>query len=77
MADILLKLSKCSFPEIGSLVEIDEFEYSVSGRAMTLNTNELVQLGNFPQSPLANVQLIYFVSSGSCKHTYCPPIDST
>jgi len=52
MADILLELSKCAFPKIGSLVEIDEFEYSVSGRAMTLNTNELVQLRNFPQSKL-------------------------
>ncbi|OBT61758.1 hypothetical protein VE03_09100 [Pseudogymnoascus sp. 23342-1-I1] len=48
MADILLELSKCSFPEIGSLVEAKEFEYSVLERAMTLNTNELVQLGNFP-----------------------------
>ncbi|KFZ18178.1 hypothetical protein V502_04242 [Pseudogymnoascus sp. VKM F-4520 (FW-2644)] len=30
MADILLELSKCSFPEVGSLVETREFEYSVS-----------------------------------------------
>ncbi|KFY86522.1 hypothetical protein V500_07577 [Pseudogymnoascus sp. VKM F-4518 (FW-2643)] len=35
MADILLELSKCSFPEVGSLVETREFEYSVSERAMT------------------------------------------
>ncbi|KAL5344497.1 hypothetical protein ACLOAV_010478 [Pseudogymnoascus australis] len=54
MADILLELSKCSFLEVGSLVETDEFEYSVSERAMTLNTNELVQLGNFPPSQLCS-----------------------
>ncbi|OBT74569.1 hypothetical protein VF21_07528 [Pseudogymnoascus sp. 05NY08] len=52
MADILLELSKCSFPQIGSLVETQEFEYSILERAMTLNTNELVQLGNFPPSQL-------------------------
>ncbi|OBT87977.1 hypothetical protein VE02_04523 [Pseudogymnoascus sp. 03VT05] len=33
-------------------LETREFEYSVSERAMTLNTNELVQLGNFPPSQL-------------------------
>lgn len=52
MADILLELSKCSFPVVGSLVETREFVYLVLERAMTLNTNELVQLGNFPPSQL-------------------------
>jgi hypothetical protein len=52
MADILLELSKCSFPRIGSLVETDEDEWSVTARPLTLNMNELVQLGNFPRARL-------------------------
>jgi hypothetical protein len=54
MADILLQLSKCSFSQIGSLVETDEddCEWSITKRPLTLNMNELVQLGNFPRARL-------------------------
>lgn len=52
MADILLELSKCSFPRIGSLVETDDDEWSVTERPLTLNMNELVQLGNFSRARL-------------------------
>ncbi|MCJ1250950.1 hypothetical protein MMC30_008179 [Trapelia coarctata] len=52
MADILLELSKHSFPKIGSLTEADNGAWSVTDHPVTLNTNELVQLGNFPRSKL-------------------------
>lgn len=55
LADIMLQLSKCSFSKIGSLVEVDDDEdeeWAVLDRPLTLNMNELVQLGNFPRKDL-------------------------
>jgi hypothetical protein len=57
LADILLQLSKCSFPMIGSLVETDEDDWSPKARPLTLNMNELVQLGNFPRHKLPSQPL--------------------
>ncbi|KAL9101862.1 MAG: hypothetical protein Q9163_002929 [Psora crenata] len=51
MCDILLELHKHSFNRIGSLSRIDN-DWAITGRPLTLNMNELVQLGNFPRSQL-------------------------
>ncbi|OJD11684.1 hypothetical protein AJ78_07583 [Emergomyces pasteurianus Ep9510] len=47
MADIMLELSKPTFPSIGAL-ECKSGEWQVTKRPMTLNMNELVRVGNFP-----------------------------
>jgi hypothetical protein len=53
MADILLELSKCSFTHIGTLAATDDDEnWSATERPLTLNMNELVQLGSFPPTKL-------------------------
>jgi len=52
MADNLLELSRHSFPRIGSLAEADDGSWPVTGRPVTVNMNELIQLGNFPRSKL-------------------------
>ncbi|KAL1854300.1 hypothetical protein Plec18170_005064 [Paecilomyces lecythidis] len=53
MADILLQLARHSFTEIGCISNIsdDEFDdkWTVTHRPLSLNMNELVQLGNFPR----------------------------
>jgi hypothetical protein len=52
MAEILLQLAKHSFTEIGCISnnEEDDFddEWTTAHRPLTININELVQLGNFP-----------------------------
>ncbi|KAF4158940.1 hypothetical protein CNMCM6936_004730 [Aspergillus lentulus] len=53
MADIMLQLSKHTFTEIGCIAranEDDDFDdvWVVKRRPLTLNMNELVQVGNFP-----------------------------
>jgi hypothetical protein len=46
----LLLLSQHSFPRIGSLVEADNgSSYSVAGRPLTQNMNNMVQLANVPR----------------------------
>ena len=52
MCDILLDLHKHSFTHIGSLSETNNDSWVITGRPLTLNMNELVQLGNFPRSQL-------------------------
>ncbi|KAL9127442.1 MAG: hypothetical protein Q9217_003679 [Psora testacea] len=52
MCDILLELHKHSFTRIGSLSGTDKDYWAVTSRPLTLNMNELVQLGNFPRSQL-------------------------
>jgi aminoglycoside phosphotransferase (APT) family kinase protein len=52
MSDILLELHKHSFARIGSLTRTDDDSWAVTSRPLTLNMNELVQLGNFPRSQL-------------------------
>ncbi|PYI01280.1 phosphotransferase enzyme family protein [Aspergillus sclerotiicarbonarius CBS 121057] len=49
LADILLELSKPCFERIGSM-EIDT--WAIDSRPLTMNMNELVQLGNFPPTML-------------------------
>lgn len=46
MADILLQYSKHTFTKIGCLASSEEGEWVVSHRPLTMNMNELVQLGN-------------------------------
>lgn len=52
MADILLQLARKSFSEIGCITnqEDDDFDdqWTVTHRTLTLNMNELVQLGGLP-----------------------------
>ncbi|KAL9102616.1 MAG: hypothetical protein Q9163_002260 [Psora crenata] len=52
MCDILLELHKHSFTGIGSLSRADKDSWVVTGRPLTMNMNELVQLGNVPRSQL-------------------------
>lgn len=47
IADILLELSKPSFDKIGSLAR-DASGWNITNQPLTMNMNELVQLGNFP-----------------------------
>lgn len=56
MADILLELSKHSFPRIGSLTKADNGSWPVLRRPVTLNMNELVQLANYPRSELPSTR---------------------
>lgn len=51
IADILLELSKPSFDKIGSLAR-DAEGWNTDNRPLTMNMNELVQLGNFPPKML-------------------------
>jgi hypothetical protein len=59
IAKILLELFKPSFTQIGSLVEIDNGRYSVSGRPITQNMNNMVQLANIPKSVLPGPNQTY------------------
>ncbi|KAL9091048.1 MAG: hypothetical protein Q9165_004975, partial [Trypethelium subeluteriae] len=52
MADILLQLSKISFPRIGSIAEDGEDEFDVKARPLSFPMNELVRLGTLPRSRL-------------------------
>ncbi|KKZ63785.1 hypothetical protein EMCG_01889 [[Emmonsia] crescens] len=47
MADVMLELSKPTFPSIGAL-ECKSGKWQVTKRPMTLNMNELVRVGNLP-----------------------------
>ncbi|RJE21516.1 Phosphotransferase enzyme family [Aspergillus sclerotialis] len=63
LADILLELSKPSFDKIGSLAKGAD-GWDISNRPLTMNMNELVQLGNFPprmlpQSPFSTASSYY------------------
>lgn len=52
LAKILLQLFKPDFPEIGSLVQVDDFTWEVASRPLSMNMNELVRLGTLPRSKL-------------------------
>ncbi len=52
VACCLLQLSQPSFPRIGSLVESDRGTYSVAGRPITQNMNNMIQLANIPRAVL-------------------------
>ena len=51
MATVMLELSKPTFPSIGAL-GWESGVWKVTKRALTLNMNELVRVGNFPPSKL-------------------------
>ncbi|EFE43333.1 hypothetical protein TRV_01892 [Trichophyton verrucosum HKI 0517] len=53
MAEIVLQLSTCRFPEIGGIFRDRAGYYEVRKRALTLNMNELVALANFPPKRLS------------------------
>lgn len=52
VADILLQLSKLTFDKIGAPIESEPDVWAVTERPLTFDMNELVQLGNCPQSEL-------------------------
>lgn len=51
MADILLQLSQLSFDRIGYIEDVND-KWEVTGRPLTLNMNEIVQMANFPPQKL-------------------------
>ncbi|KAI1363038.1 phosphotransferase family protein [Xylaria arbuscula] len=59
MANILLQLSRLTFPRIGSLVEHEDGKISVSGRPLTQNMNSLVQLTDMPSTLLPSSSQTY------------------
>lgn len=52
MAVHLLQLFEPSFPRIGSLAQTDENVFSVAGRPITQNMNNMLQLANIPRATL-------------------------
>jgi hypothetical protein len=48
MGDILLQLSRRTFTEVGSITNQENDEWTATHRPLTINMNELVQLGDFP-----------------------------
>ncbi|PYI35548.1 phosphotransferase family protein [Aspergillus indologenus CBS 114.80] len=52
LADIVLQLSQCSLPRIGSLVQVDDFTWEPGHRPLSIGMNELVRLGTLPRSKL-------------------------
>jgi hypothetical protein len=61
-ARYLLQLSQPTFPRIGSLVQEtkgDNSVYSVAGRPITQNMNNMLQLGNIPRSVFSSEHTTY------------------
>ncbi|RSM04652.1 hypothetical protein CDV31_009976 [Fusarium ambrosium] len=56
---LLVQLSKPSFPRIGSLVEVAKGHYSVAGRPITQNMNNMIQLANIPKAVLPSANKTY------------------
>lgn len=52
MAGVLLRLSRLSFAQIGSLEELEDGNWVVTDRPLTFNMNELISVGNFPPTEL-------------------------
>ncbi|KAM3512052.1 hypothetical protein MY11210_004312 [Beauveria gryllotalpidicola] len=52
VSGILLQLSKLEFPLIGALEEIDEWQWEVRKRPLSMPLNELVRIGTFPRAKL-------------------------
>jgi aminoglycoside phosphotransferase (APT) family kinase protein len=60
VAHCLLQLIQPTFPRIGSLVESEDgSSYSVAGRPITLNMNNMLQLANIPASVLPSESKTY------------------
>ncbi|TRX91444.1 hypothetical protein FHL15_007668 [Xylaria flabelliformis] len=52
MANIVLQLSTVTFPRIGSLVEDEDGQFSVSGRPLIQNMNNLIEFTDMPPTLL-------------------------
>lgn len=52
IADMLLQLFKLSLPKINSLVQVNDWEWEVKDRPLSMSMNELVRLGTLPRSKL-------------------------
>lgn len=52
VSGVLLQLSKLEFPLIGALEEIDEWQWEVRNRPLSMPLNELVRRGTFPRAKL-------------------------
>jgi hypothetical protein len=52
MAETLIELSKCQFPRIGAVTRDKAGSWGVGKRAVSLNMNQLVALGNYPPQEL-------------------------
>ncbi|KFY84001.1 hypothetical protein V500_09705 [Pseudogymnoascus sp. VKM F-4518 (FW-2643)] len=64
ISDVLLQLSTLSLSRIGSLIQDDEEDtWSVAGRPLTSNMNEIVQLGTLPRSKLPDKSATFETSS--------------
>jgi aminoglycoside phosphotransferase (APT) family kinase protein len=64
IADVLLQLSKLSFPRIGSLTQDDDDDtWDVTERPLSSNMNEVVQLGTLPRSKLPDKSATFETSS--------------
>ncbi|KAF7718471.1 Aminoglycoside phosphotransferase domain-containing protein [Penicillium ucsense] len=63
LADILLRLSAPSLPQIGSLSQVDDFTWKVARRPLSINMNELVRLGGLPRSKLPDLHTTFNTAS--------------
>ncbi|EJP61896.1 phosphotransferase family protein [Beauveria bassiana ARSEF 2860] len=52
VSGVLLQLSRLEFPLIGALEEIDEWQWEVRTRPLSMPLNELVRRGTFPRAKL-------------------------
>lgn len=52
LADVLLQLSKLESPNIGSLDEVDEYNWEARRRPLSIHMNELVRLGTVARDTL-------------------------
>ncbi|CZT05323.1 uncharacterized protein RAG0_11473 [Rhynchosporium agropyri] len=53
VANIILEISPHKFPRIGSLLEANDGTFSVSGRPITQNMSDMLQLANIPSAVLS------------------------
>lgn len=63
LAKILLQLSKTELPKIGSLSQVDDLSWEVARRPLSMNMNELVQLGTLPRSKLPPLHTTFETAS--------------
>ncbi|KAJ5094680.1 hypothetical protein N7456_010541 [Penicillium angulare] len=63
MADILLSLSKMSRNRIGSICQIDDFNWNVAARPLSIYFNELIRVGALPQSKLPAPNMTFETTS--------------
>ncbi|KAL5364873.1 kinase-like domain-containing protein [Aspergillus floccosus] len=63
LAEVLLQLSRPSFPRIGALRQSDDFTWEVAYRPLSMPMSELVQLGSLPRSRLPSPDATYETAS--------------